>query len=130
MAKFFQRYPFLILIIPLGLIFYFVYVGLGWNIVVSLSRWTGLRVDYSFNGFGNYIRMSQDPVFWLSLKNTFLLFLIIPICILLGLFQALLLDWNLREQQFLEHLLAAFCTVLCSDRNVVGLDVQPGQRDH
>lgn len=69
MAKFFQRYPFLILIIPLGLIFYFVYVGLGWNIVVSLSRWTGLRVDYSFNGFGNYIRMSQDPVFWLSLKT-------------------------------------------------------------
>ena len=96
MVKFFQRYPFLILIIPLGLIFYFVYVGLGWNIVVSLSRWTGLRVDYSFNGFGNYIRMSQDPVFWLSLKNTFLLFLIIPICIVLGLFQALLLDRGLR----------------------------------
>lgn len=96
MAKFFQRYPFAVLILPLGFIFYFVYVGLGWNIVVSLSRWIGLRVNYSFNGFGNYQRLFEDPVFWLSLKNTFLLFLIIPICILLGLFQALLLDWNLR----------------------------------
>jgi glucose/mannose transport system permease protein len=57
-------------------------------------------VDYSYNGFSNYLRMFQDPVFWLSLKNTFLLFLIIPICIVLGLFQAVILDRGLRGTSF------------------------------
>lgn len=96
MKKFFQRHPLIVLVIPLGLVFYFVYVGLGWNVLVSLSGWTGLRVDYSFKGFGNYVRMFQDPIFWLSLKNTVLLFAIIPICIVLGLLLAILLDRGLR----------------------------------
>lgn len=86
MRQFFQRHPLIVLVIPLGMVFYFVYVGLAWNILVSLSGWTGLRVDYSFKGFGNYLRMLDDSVFWLSLKNTLLLFAIIPICVVLGLF--------------------------------------------
>lgn len=96
MKKFFQQHPLIVLIIPLGLVFYFVYVGLGWNILVSLSGWTGLRVDYSFKGFGNYLRMFDDPTFWLSLKNTVLLFAIIPICVILGLLLAIILDKGLR----------------------------------
>lgn len=94
--KFFQRHPLTLLIVPLGLVFYFVYVGLGWNVLVSFSSWTGLRVDYSFKGFGNYLRMFRDSIFWLSLKNTILLFAIIPICVVIGLFLAVLLDRGLR----------------------------------
>ena len=91
------------LVIPLGMVFYFVYVGLAWNILVSLSGWTGLRVDYSFKGFGNYLRMLDDSVFWLSLKNTLLLFAIIPICVVLGLFLAVILDKGLKGTNFFRN---------------------------
>lgn len=102
--KFFQKYPFVILVIPLGLVFYFVYVSLGWNIVVSLSSWTGLRVSYKFSGFGNYTRMLQDPVFWLSVKNTLLLFLIVPICVVVGLLIAVLLDRSMRGSNIFRNI--------------------------
>jgi glucose/mannose transport system permease protein len=85
------------------MVFYFVYVGLAWNILVSLSGWTGLRVDYSFKGFGNYLRMLDDSVFWLSLKNTLLLFAIIPICVVLGLFLAVILDKGLKGTNFFRN---------------------------
>jgi len=93
----------IVLVIPLGMVFYFVYVGLAWNILVSLSGWTGLRVDYSFKGFGNYLRMLDDSVFWLSLKNTLLLFAIIPICVVLGLFLAVILDKGLKGTNFFRN---------------------------
>jgi glucose/mannose transport system permease protein len=101
--QFFQRHPLIVLVIPLGMVFYFVYVGLAWNILVSLSGWTGLRVDYSFKGFGNYLRMLDDSVFWLSLKNTLLLFAIIPICVVLGLFLAVILDKGLKGTNFFRN---------------------------
>lgn len=103
MRQFFQRHPLIVLVIPLGMVFYFVYVGLAWNILVSLSGWTGLRVDYSFKGFGNYLRMLDDSVFWLSLKNTLLLFAIIPICVVLGLFLAVILDKGLKGTNFFRN---------------------------
>ena len=86
MVSLLRRHPFIVLVIPFALVFYFVYVGLGWNIWVSLTNWIGLRISYRYAGFGNYAKLFQDPVFWLSFRNTLLLFLIIPICIVIGLF--------------------------------------------
>ena len=103
MVLFFRKHPFIILVVPFALVFYFVYVGLGWNVWVSVSNWTGLRIDYSFAGFRNYSRMFQDQVFWISFRNTLLLFLIIPICMVIGLFLAVILDKGLKGFSFFRN---------------------------
>lgn len=86
----------LVLAIPLGIAFYFVYVGIGWTLWVSVSDWTGLIPSYGFEGFSNYVHLFNDPVFWTSLKNSLMLFLAIPVCIGLGLLLATLLDQGFR----------------------------------
>lgn len=104
MVGFLKRNPLLLLVIPLGLVFYFVYVGIGWNLWVSVSDWRGLNASYGFGGFGAYIRMISDSTFWISLRNTLLLFTIIPICIVLGLVLALIMDQGLKGTNLFRNL--------------------------
>jgi len=87
----------------LGLVFYFIYVGIGWNLWVSVSDWTGLIVSYKFKGFETYAKLFQDSTFWLSFRNTLLLFSIIPICLVLGLILAVILDQGLRGADFFRN---------------------------
>lgn len=96
--KFFQRHPLIWISIPAALLIYFVYVSLGWNLWVSVSNWESgqLEASYGFGGFGNYISMFTSPNFWPSLRNTLLLFCLIPLCLLLGLLLALIMDQGLR----------------------------------
>ncbi len=93
---FFQRHPFWVLVIPISLVGYFVYGGLLWNIWVSLSDWKGLMPSYTFQGFAQYQRLFGSPIFWTSLKNTGLLFLMVPLCLVLGTIVAVALDQGLR----------------------------------
>ena len=46
--KFFSRHPMLPLIIPAGLLIYFVYVALGWNLWVSVSDWEQYSLEASY----------------------------------------------------------------------------------
>ena len=96
--RFFQRHPLIWICIPAALLIYFVYVSLGWNLWVSVSNWEGgqLEASYGWGGFGNYVRMFSSPDFWPSLRNTLLLFCLIPLCLLLGLGLALIMDQGLR----------------------------------
>lgn len=94
----------MLLIIPLGLVFYFVYVMIGWNLWVSVSDWDGLIASYGFAGFGQYARMLRDSTFWISLKNTLLLFSIIPICMVIGLGLAIVMDQGLRMTNVFRNL--------------------------
>lgn len=96
--RFFTRHPLIWICIPAALLIYFVYVSLGWNLWVSVSDWESgqLEASYGFGGFGNYLKMFGSPDFWPSLRNTLLLFCLIPICLLLGLGLALLMDQGLR----------------------------------
>ncbi|MEM3873161.1 MAG: sugar ABC transporter permease, partial [Nitrososphaeria archaeon] len=81
------------------LVGYFVYVSIGWNIVVSLSNWEGLEPSYTIIGFNHYMELFHDPVFWISLKNNALLILLfVPSSILLGLFLSILLDMKVRGE--------------------------------
>lgn len=81
------------------LVGHFVYVGIGWNIVVSLSDWKGLTPSYNIVGFEHYIRLFHDPVFWISLKNNVTLILIfVPSCLIVGLLLAILLDLKIRGE--------------------------------
>jgi len=89
----------LVLLPSVLLVGYFVYVSIGWNVVVSLSNWEGLQPSYSIVGFRRYADLLYDSVFWISLKNNLLLILLfVPSSILLGLFLAILLDMKVRAE--------------------------------
>ena len=74
MVSLLRRRRFIVLVIPFALVFYFVYVGLGWNIWVSLTNWIGLRIGVSampefWQLCGSCFRIR---FFWLSFRNTLL----------------------------------------------------------
>lgn len=96
--NFLKKHPLIWICIPAAALIYFVYVSLGWNLWVSVSDWQAgeLEASYGFGGFGNYTKMFSSPYFWPALKNTLLLFCLIPICLLLGLGLALVMDQGLR----------------------------------
>ena len=86
------------MIFPAALLIYFVYVSLGWNIWVSVSDWPEgeLVPSYGWGGFRWYSEMFSDGDFWKSFINTILLFLIIPICLIIGIGLAILMDQGLK----------------------------------
>jgi glucose/mannose transport system permease protein len=96
--NFLKRHPLIWICIPAALLIYFVYVSLGWNLWVSVSDWEAgdLEASYGWGGFGNYVKMFNSNNFWPALKNTLLLFCLIPLCLLLGLGLALIMDQGLR----------------------------------
>ena len=96
--NFLQKHPLIWICIPAALLIYFVYVSLGWNLWVSVSDWEEgeLEASYGWGGFGNYTKMFTSSTFWPTLKNTLLLFCLIPLCLLLGLGLALIMDQGLR----------------------------------
>lgn len=95
---FLNRHPMIWLLIPAALLIYFVYVAIGWNVWVSVSDWPdhSQTASYGWGGFGQYTKMFADSSFWNSVWNTLKLFLIIPVCLLLGLGLALVMDQGLR----------------------------------
>ena len=81
------------------LVGYFVYVCIGWNVVVSLSDWKGLTPSYNIVGFDQYANLFQDPVFLTALQNNLtLILLFVPTSLALGLFLAILLDLKVRAE--------------------------------
>jgi len=81
------------------LVGYFVYVCIGWNVVVSLSDWKGLTPSYNIVGFDQYANLFQDPVFLTALQNNLtLILLFVPTSLSLGLFLAILLDLKVRAE--------------------------------
>jgi glucose/mannose transport system permease protein len=83
----------------LVLVGYFVYASIAWNAIVSISDWRGLRPSYDIVGVAQYVSLSQDPVFWISLENNLLLIsLFVPGSLLLGLFLAILLNAKVRAE--------------------------------
>ena len=89
----------LFLLPSIALVGYFVYVSIGWNVLVSLSAWLQLRPDYRIVGFGNYAYEFSQQSFWISLQNNLLLILyFVPSSILLGLLLAILLDNKVKAE--------------------------------
>ena len=126
---FLQRHPLIWICIPAALLIYFVYVSLGWNLWVSVSDWESgqLEASYGWGGFGNYAKMFSSPDFWPSLRNTLLLFCLIPLCLLLGLGLALIMDQGLHGA--LPHAdSAAVRAVFRRDRHGLGVHVPSDRR--
>ncbi len=107
MRKFLKKHPMWPIVIPAALLIYFVYISLGWNLWVSVSDWENgsLTATYGWGGFGQYIKMFTSEYFGTSLINTLLLFCLIPICLLLGLGLALLMDQGLRGTALFRNLI-------------------------
>jgi len=63
----------IVLITPGLLTFLFaILVPILLNIYYSLTNWSGLG-DYTYIGLANYVELMNDSIFWLSLRNAFLL---------------------------------------------------------
>lgn len=80
-----------------------------YSIYLSLHNMQGLQSV--FVGFGNYLRMFQDDIFWKALMNnfTFLIFQV-PIMVVLGLLMAFLLNMpNLKGRTFFKLALFLPC---------------------
>jgi glucose/mannose transport system permease protein len=85
---------------PTLLLGFFVYGAIIWNFVFSLTDFEGLRYpeyDVSNFDFDMYVRLFQDPSFWVVTRNTvFVLVLFTVMCLVVGLGLAILLDRKLR----------------------------------
>jgi glucose/mannose transport system permease protein len=90
----------LLLLFPsIALVGYFVYVSIGWNVIVSFTNWNTLKPSYEFTGFSNYAYIFSNSEFWISLQNNLVLILLfVPSSILLGLFLAILLDRKVKGE--------------------------------
>ena len=68
-------------------------IGTAWY---SLLDWRGFQRRGTFTGLDNYRELFEDPLFWNSLKVTFLfLLIVVPLRFLFSLGVALLLNWKL-----------------------------------
>jgi glucose/mannose transport system permease protein len=85
---------------PTALLLLFVYGGILWNFVFSLTDFEGLRYPaYDVSNFDveMYGRLLEDPAFWTAARNTvFVLFVFTSLCLLIGLLLAVLLDRKVR----------------------------------
>lgn len=106
MARSRDRWIAFLLILPsIILIGIFVYGFIGWTTRVSLSKWDGVKPDYTWVGLENYRLLFTDAGgisakrFSIDLWNTFfftIFFLII--CVGIGLLLAILLDQKIKGE--------------------------------
>ncbi len=101
-----ERWIAFIMVLPsILLLALFVYGFIGWTAAVSLSKWDGVEPNYSWAGLENF-RLLFSKVggvsarrFSIDLWNTlfFTLFFLL-LCIIVGLFLAILLDQKIRGE--------------------------------
>jgi glucose/mannose transport system permease protein len=78
----------------------FVYGFIAWSARVSLSKWKGLRPDFTWVGLQQYVNLfNHDQRFMIDVRNT-LVFTVgfITGCLILGLGLAILLDQRLKGE--------------------------------
>ena len=77
----------------------FVYGFIAWSLRVSFSAWDGIKPDFSFVWFKNYIRLFQNTRFQIDLLNTFYFtILFILVCVVFGFILAYLLNRNIKGE--------------------------------
>ncbi|MCL9813869.1 carbohydrate ABC transporter permease [Natranaeroarchaeum aerophilus] len=83
---------------PFLLMGFFVYAAIGWNLLLSLTSYSGFgEPDYSSLSLGNYWAMFDDPGMWAATRNTLVLLIVFTVaCLAIGLALALLLDREIR----------------------------------
>jgi len=96
----------ILLILPSALaIFVFVYGFIAFTLLASFINWKKLKIDFTFVGFDNYIRLFNNERFIIDLQNTLtftVLFLISTIVI--GFLLAVALDQNLKGESIYRNI--------------------------
>ena len=101
-----DRYLSIILITPSILaVLIFIYGFIGWSVRVSLSKWTGLNADYTWNGIKNYLDLFSDPRFAVDVRNTLVFTgVFVTGSLVLGFLLAVMLDQGLKGEGFFRSL--------------------------
>lgn len=85
---------------PAAVVLLAVYGAIGWNIIISLTDFSGLVLPtYSLSTLDleMYARVLDDPLFWNALVNTFTFMIVFTgLCLLVGLTLAILIDKQIR----------------------------------
>lgn len=67
----------------------------------SVSQWNILQGEMTWVGFGNYVQLFKDPLFYMSIRNTFIYFVVqIPLSIIGGILVANLLNQRIIFRVF------------------------------
>jgi len=83
---------------PFLLMGWFVYGAIGWNVVISLTDWSGLGQPlYDSFDLGMYRELLSDPSFRVAARNQVVLMITFTVAALgLGLLLAIMIDQNIR----------------------------------
>lgn len=64
-----------------------------WGLVIATKKWNIISPHKEFVGLENFVRLVHDPLFWISIKNTFYFMVVfIPLAIISSFMVALLLN--------------------------------------
>ena len=75
-----------------------------WGLVISTKKWNIISPRKEFVGLENFVRLFQDPLFWISIKNTFYFMVVfIPLAII----SSFMVAWLLNRIKFLKAFFAA-----------------------
>ncbi|TYT60929.1 carbohydrate ABC transporter permease [Natrialba swarupiae] len=88
---------------PALLMGWFVYGAVGWNLLISLTDWSGLsQPDYTNLTLEMYTQMPNDPSFVAAFRNTVVLLVAFTVVsLVIGLVLAILVDQNIRFENTL-----------------------------
>ena len=88
-----QRSGYLYILPALMIVVGIVYLGVGYNGWISTLEWNGISPDPRNIGWGNYLEIIQDPIFWSSVGHVAVFgVIVILVQMVLGLAMALLLN--------------------------------------
>lgn len=96
----------ILLVLPSALaLLVFVYGFIGFTGVASVINWKKLKIDFTFVGLDNYIRLFQNERFQIDMRNTAvftILFLVATIVI--GFLLAIALDRNIKGESIFRNI--------------------------
>lgn len=100
-----KRYKIGLVIPTLVVYMVFIIIPIGMSIGYSFTKYSGI-VKATFNGLTNYMRLFKDRLFWISLKNTMIMFILAFVLLLsLSFLIALLLNNKLKGVDFSKSLI-------------------------
>lgn len=87
--------------VPFVIMGFFVYGGIGWNLLVSLTDYSGFgSADYGDLDFEMYVQALTSPDVIAASRNTFVLLVAFTVvCLVLGLALAIVLDRQIRFKE-------------------------------
>lgn len=100
-----KRYKIGLVIPTLVVYMVFIIIPIGMSIGYSFTKYSGIG-KARFNGLTNYMRLFKDRLFWISLKNTMIMFILAFVLLLsLSFLIALLLNNKLKGVDFSKSLI-------------------------